>query len=306
MRDGAVAEAVLCENRILSVLHALAINGEAAAIDLQGCFGPAELQAAVIDGRIHHALVHHIKPGIAESRLDGVGTIPLLENIFVGQHLRLARLVGFHGPVHHIDPVAEQIGHGAAAEIPEPAPMIKFFLAEGLIGSGAEPQLPIECLHVDGFGRPVPLVVLPPIGSHLRDAAETAGLNQIDRIAKVGPTALLHAALQNLLAGTNRAGKCGAFLEGVGDRLFQIDVFAGGQGIDRHANVPVIRRRDEHGIDVVGEHLTIIQVGSRDSVGPFLDGIALRPIDIAHGHDLVRAELCRRHPAGSACGRRLR
>ena len=39
------------------------------------------------------------------------------------------------------------------------------------------------------------------------------------------------------------------------------------------------------------EHFTIIQVGSRDTVGPFLDGIAVRCIHVAHGHDLVRADL---------------
>ncbi len=106
----------------------------------------------------------------------------------------------------------------------------------------------------------------------------------------MSPTALLHAALQNLLAGTNRAGKYGSFLESVGDGLFQIDVFAGRQGVDGHANVPVIRRCDEYGIDVGGEHLTIIQVSSRDPVRPLLDGIAPRPVDIAHCHNLVRAE----------------
>ena len=157
-------------------VDALAINGEAAAIDLQRCFRPAELKPAIVDGGIHHALVHHIKAGIAERRLNRVGTIPLLENIFVAEHLRLARLVGFHGPVHHIDPVREQIGHGAAAKIPEPAPVIEFFLAEWLIGSGSEPKLPIERLLVDGLRRPVPVIVLPPIGSHLHDAPETACL----------------------------------------------------------------------------------------------------------------------------------
>ena len=121
------------------VLHAFVINREAAAIDLQGGFRAAELQAAIVDGRSHHAFVDDIEAGIAESGLDGVGTIPLLENIFVAEHLRLARLVGFHGPVHDVDPVGEEIGHGAAAEIPEPAPVVEFFLAEGLIGSAAEP-----------------------------------------------------------------------------------------------------------------------------------------------------------------------
>ena len=108
--------------------------------------------------------------------------------------------------MHDVDPVGEQVGHGAAAEIPEPAPVIELFLAEWLIGSRSQPKLPIERLHVDRFRHPIPLIVLPPIGPHLRDAPKTAALNQVDGITKVSPTALLHATLQNLLAGTNRAG----------------------------------------------------------------------------------------------------
>ncbi len=44
---------------------------------------------------------------------------------------------------------------------------------------------------------------------------------------------------------------------------------------------------DEHGIDIFGQHLVIIDMGGRDAVGPFLHFIAARPIDVAHGHDLV-------------------
>ena len=59
-------------------------------------------------------------------------------------------------------------------------------------------------------------VVLPPVGPHLGNAAQTAALNQVDRIAKVRPAALLHAALQNLLARTHRVGERGAFFDACG------------------------------------------------------------------------------------------
>ena len=36
------------------------------------------------------------------------------------------------------------------------------------------------------------------------------------------------------------------------------------------------------------EHLAIVEMGGGETVGPFLDGIAMRPVDIAHGDDLVR------------------
>src|ERR1700678_2835396 len=94
------------------------------------------------------------------------------------------------------------MGHRAASKIPEPAPVAKFFWAERLVGGGSEPKLPIERLRVDGLGPPVTVIVLPPVSAHLRDAAQAPSLNQVNRIAKVRPTALLHSTLQNPFAGT--------------------------------------------------------------------------------------------------------
>src|SRR5579863_6906912 len=111
MSDRAVAKALFRQHWVLRTFpalpDALAIKPKAATIDLQSRLRSAELEAAIIDRRIHHAFIHHIKTGIAEGRLNRVGTFPLLENVFVRQHLRLARLVNFHGPVHNVDPVGE-------------------------------------------------------------------------------------------------------------------------------------------------------------------------------------------------------
>ena len=72
-------------------------------------------------------------------------------------------------------------------------------------------------------------------------------------------------------------------------QVLQIDVFAGRQRIDRHANVPVIRRRDEDGINIARKHLVIVEVGRRTAIGTFFDGVAVWSIDVADGDDLVRA-----------------
>ena len=95
-----------------------------------------------------------------------------------------------------------------------------------------------------GFGAQF-AIVLPPVRAHLHDPPQAASLNQVDGVPEMSPTALLHAALQNLLAGTNCVGERRAFLQSVGDRFFQVDVFARRQCIYRHAHVPVIRGRDE-------------------------------------------------------------
>ena len=64
----------------------------------------------------------------------------------------------------------------------------------------------------------------------------------------------------------------------------------------------MVRGSDKNRIDLLGKHFTIVQVGCRGAVGPFLDGVAVRSIDVAHGHDLVRADFVSRiqqaaHPA---------
>jgi len=55
----------------------------------------------------------------------------------------------------------------------------------------------------------------------------------------------------------------------------------------------VVRGGDDHGIDVLLKQLTIVQVSSCQTVGTFLDCIAMGRVDVAHGHNLVRADLIR-------------
>src|SRR5207249_8345680 len=78
-----------------------------------------------------------------------------------------------------IDPMGKEIGHGAAAKVPKPAPAVELFFAKGLVGSVAEPLLPIERLDFDGVVFAPRQIVLPPIGADLGNAAEAAALNQI-------------------------------------------------------------------------------------------------------------------------------
>src|SRR5437879_12039445 len=141
------------------------IDAKAAAVELQGCVRAAEVEAAIVDRGGHHALVEDIDAGIAASCLNGVGTIPLLEDVFIGEHLHMARLIGFHGPVHDVDPVGEEVGHGAATKIPEPPPAVELRFADGLIGSAAEPPPPIKDLGIERSGRHDDAVAPPPMRS---------------------------------------------------------------------------------------------------------------------------------------------
>jgi len=62
------------------------------------------------------------------------------------------------------------------------------------------------------------------------------------------------------LLEADRTAEGGAFLDGAGDRLFKIDVFAGCQGIDRHAHMPVVGRGDNDGVDLLLQDFAIIHV----------------------------------------------
>ncbi len=288
--DGAVLEAVGAEDGIAFGGGTFAMDGEAGAINFQGGFGAAEFEAAVVDRGGHGAFVDDIEAGIAKRGLKGVRAIPLREDMFIGEDLRVRGLIGFHGPVDDVNPMSEEIGHGATARVPKPAPEIESFCVERLLGSAALPLLPIEGLHVDRLERLrcVGEIVLPPIGANLRNAAEAAALNEINGIAKVAPTALLHAALEDLLAGADGSGEGGAFLESVRDWLFEIDVFAGCDGVDSHADVPVVGRGDEDGVELLVEDFAIIDVGGGgEAVGAQFYGFATRGIDVADRYDLV-------------------
>ena len=288
--DGAVAEGLGFEDRIVLAGDAFAIEAEAGASDFESGVGAAKFEAAIVDGRSHHAFVDDVEAGIAEESLDGVRAFPLLEHVFVAEHVDVLGLIGFHGPVSDVDPVGEEIGHGAAAEIPIPTPAMEFFGVEGLIGSAAEPGLPIESLKLDGLTRPVRLVVLPPVGTDLKDAADAAALDEFDGVAEVGPTALLHAALENAVAGADGAGECGAFFEGVGDRLFEVDVLASGEGVVCHADVPVVGRGDEDSVERLVEDLAVVGENGGEAVGAEADGVPMRAVDVADGSDLVAAD----------------
>ena len=86
-------------------------------------------------------------------------------------------------------------------------------------------------------------------------------------------------------------GEGRGFLHGVSDWLFQIDVFARGESVDGHTHMPVVRRGDKDGVELLLENLVIIDVGGRDAVRALFYGVATWPIDVTHGDDLVVADL---------------
>ncbi len=79
---------------------------------------------------------------------------------------------------------------------------------------------------------------------------------------------------------------------GLGQRpresLLAVDVFARFHGVEHHLAMPMIRRGDDHRIDVrVGQQFAVIDVGFHLRVEAALDAfLPMRPIDIADRHHL--------------------
>src|SRR5262249_40153616 len=181
----------------------------------------------------------------------------------------------------------KEIGHGAAAEVPIPTPNVKLFLAKGLIRRGSEPPLPIECPDINRFAAFPCEVVLLLVAPHLRHSSEASSLNEFHGVAKMAPTPLLHAALQDFLAGTDRANESRTFFDTVSDRLLKVNILTHSHHIDGHAHIPMIRRHNDNSIERLIKQFVVIHMHSRDAVRTLLYRITSRRINIAHSNDLI-------------------
>ena len=156
--------------------------------------------------------------------------------------------------------MGEKIGHRAAAKVPKPPPAIVFLETKRLIGRATQPPLPVKRLSVDRLRNPAHVVVLPPVRPHLRHAPKASTLDQINRIAEVRPAALLHPALQNLLARPDSMGQRRALFKRVRNRLLKIHIFPGSQSVDRHAHMPVVGRGNKDSVDLLLQDLVIVDM----------------------------------------------
>lgn len=156
--------------------------------------------------------------------------------------------VGFFGPpqdlVHPVDtPIAEG-AVGVVEELAEAAGMDG--LVEIAIGGGAEPEVPVHAggrFGVGGFGR----VAESAVGEDfdLTDFADLAGFEEFHACEAVGGDAAMEPDLDLASGFAGGADHGAAFVDGVGDGFFDVDVGAGFDGIDGGEGVPVVRRGDD-------------------------------------------------------------
>ena len=102
------------------------------------------------------------------------------------------------------------------------------------------------------------------------------------------PTPLLIAHLHHLPRTADGFLQALAFCDGVADGLLDIHILAGLDRVQRHGNVPVVRRADDHGIHVLAvEHRTVIDIVRAGRGRKFsLRRQTARFIHVAERHDL--------------------
>ena len=165
-------------------------------------------------------------------------------------------------------------------------------LVEGNLGRRAGPELVIERGGRLNVRRVVhrPHVVIR-VGLHHADGAELALLDELARGNEVGRAAPLRVDLHNPAQAAGGVHHGLAFEEGVRDRLFAVDVRPGLHGGDGRQGMPVIRRADQHHIEVLRlEHVAEVMKQLRPLLlpaGNFVRGeLKILLVHIAQRHHL--------------------
>ncbi len=172
--------------------------------------------------------------------------------VIVADGRRVKGMVQVEIPVNHVDEMNHQVGQDAVAEIPKPAPVAKAIFVERLLGRVAQKCLPVHFLGIDALGPFAGAIgVAVPGQMNFVDISQLAGAHDFSGLLELRHAALLRADLHDALMLVLRIDDRFSFGQIVRQRFFDVHVLARGAGVDRHGHVPVIRRGDEHGVDVL-------------------------------------------------------
>src|SRR5580700_215180 len=133
----------------------------------------AEHEAAAFDVAKQRAVELDDVGWVLEGCAHGVRSLAMLQD-------RLGSTAGgAHGhvlacdPVHDVDPMNKQIGHGAAAEIPIPTPVRELIRVKFAIRGGTEEEFPVELGSVNARTfRRMQKVVLIPVSADKRNLSD--------------------------------------------------------------------------------------------------------------------------------------
>ncbi len=162
-------------------------------------------------------------------------------------------------------------------------------MVEGAVGSGAEPEIPIEAFG-DGWAvrwaretGGIERMVDPEV--HFADGSDDAGEEDFGDGAGAFGGAALDAHLGGGFGAAGFGGDEARFVDGVSEWLGGVDVLAGSEGAKSDGSVGVVGRGDDDGVDILFffiEHFAKIAVNAR--AGVFAeDGGGEWVIDVAKG-----------------------
>ena len=146
------------------------------------------------------------------------------------------------------------VGHQTARVVPEPPEVeVEAVGVERPLRGGTEPPVVVDALgrlavgHVGHRGQPV------HVGprAHAADAPERPAVHELDGLGPVRPAALPLPALHDPAVVAGGGGHDLALVDRVGQRLLDVDVLAGGAGVDQLQAVPVVGGADDHRVEVV-------------------------------------------------------
>src|ERR1051326_1587902 len=130
--------------------------------------------------------------------------------------------------MHDVNPVGEEIGDLAAAEIEIGPPVVELVRVEGAVFGRAEPLLPIQA---GGLLSEVRLAqvgaIAVPVGPDEGELADLAAVEKFAlRLGVVRAAALLKADLKDALVGLDGFDDIVALLPLIGERLLAVNIFA--------------------------------------------------------------------------------
>ena len=185
-------------------------------------------------------------------------------------------------PMHDIERMLTQVGHLPAGIVPEPAEMVdRAVQVVRPLRRRTEPHVVIQLGRRRSVGR---------IAETRRDVPKVArldryqfpnpaGANQLAGPLIMGPGTLLRADLDHSLVSPRRRNHPAPFAHEQRQRLFHIHVFSRRAGQHRHQCMPVVGRRDDHGIDIfVLEQLSEVAVPSDGTANQVRRPFHSRPI----------------------------
>ena len=187
--------------------------------------------------------------------------------------------------------VDEQIARDAGPVVAVVPPAEQAHRIEWPLRRVAEKAIPVDRLR-RGVGRDRILprahrgVAVDPRFDEIQFAGR-AGAEQLPRLRVDDRAGVLAADLENPAGLPRRLDDAGPFVERLHDRLLDVDVLGCLHRVDRHLRVPVIRRRDNHRIDVgPRQHLPVV-ARREHMVAPQLFGERQPPVvDVGGRHQL--------------------